>query len=342
GDLHVVETDDRHGRRVVEGRRAVRLPRPCSDPAVLRGALRTWQTRWVPCRRRAPPSAGPGLPQRVCWFTLNPAATHRVEHSNCRWSAGGGEAPLDSLRPVETHPLREGVGRLELVPARLQAVVDHLGQESPAPEADLDLGVARQDRLRHAERAVGEHESTRRPLGVARGAARRCERVEPASARCRNALHSLARGRAMVTVDAGGGAQPGQQCYGEQEDEPLGERGQLLSFRTFKRRPSSSSCSIGTSDGAPLMGSTPAWFFGNAITSLRLGSRASTIVIRSMPNAMPPIGGAPIARASSRNPNFACCASRDSSRRSKTFACSSGPWIPNEPPPSSFPFTTTS
>ncbi len=97
-----------------------------------------------------------------------------------------------------------------------------------------------------------------------------------------------------------------------------------------------------TSDGAPLIGSSPAWFFGNAITSRRFGSPASTIVIRSIPSAMPPCGGAPIASASSRKPNFSRCSSSDSASSSNTFAWRSGSWIRNEPPPSSLPFTIRS
>src|SRR6185436_12943806 len=59
------------------------------------------------------------------------------------------------------------------------------------------------------------------------------------------------------------------------------------------RRPSSASCASVIGDGAPLIGSTPAWFLGNAITSRKFGSPARTIVSRSMPSAMPPCGGAP-------------------------------------------------
>ena len=46
--------------------------------------------------------------------------------------------------------------------------------------------------------------------------------------------------------------------------------------------------------GAPLIGSRPAWFFGNAMTSRRFGSPASTMTVRSIPSAMPPCGGAPM------------------------------------------------
>ena len=116
-------------------------------------------------------------------------------------------------------------------------------------------------------------------------------------------------------------------------------------LRVSARRPGSlapSSCSSGTSDGAPLIGSTPAWFFGKAITSRRFGSRASTIVIRSIPSAIPPCGGAPIASASSRKPNFARCSSAPRPSRSKTFAWMSGSWILKQPPPSSLPFTIRS
>ena len=63
-------------------------------------------------------------------------------------------------------------------------------------------------------------------------------------------------------------------------------------------------------------------------------------VIRSMPSAMPPCGGAPMParRAGSRTWPAAPRASMPS--RSKTRACRSGSWILNDPPPSSLPLTT--
>src|SRR5262249_37222673 len=106
--------------------------------------------------------------------------------------------------------------------------------------------------------------------------------------------------------------------------------------------PSSATSSGGTSDGAPLIGSTPAWLFGNPIVSRRFDSPARTIIMRSIPNAMPPCGGAPIARASSRKPNFTRCSSGERFRTSKTRCWSSASWIRNEPPPSSFPLPTRS
>ena len=54
-----------------------------------------------------------------------------------------------------------------------------------------------------------------------------------------------------------------------------------------------------------------------------------------MPEAMPPWGGAPIASASSRKPNFDRCSAGEIRSRSKTLACSSGSWMRNEPPASS-------
>ena len=81
-------------------------------------------------------------------------------------------------------------------------------------------------------------------------------------------------------------------------------RGATAASFAEPRRPSSSSWACSTSVGAPDIGSTPAWFFGNAIASRRFGSPASIIAMRSIPNAIPPCGGAPIASASSRKPNF--------------------------------------
>ena len=62
---------------------------------------------------------------------------------------------------------------------------------------------------------------------------------------------------------------------------------------TVSLTPSSASCAASTAAGAPVSGSDPLAVFGNAITS-RIDSRPARIAtIRSMPNAMPPCGGAP-------------------------------------------------
>src|SRR5204862_6422 len=58
--------------------------------------------------------------------------------------------------------------------------------------------------------------------------------------------------------------------------------------------PSSSSCSCSTGVGAPDIGSTPAWFFGNASVSRMNGSSSSAIERRSIPDAIPPGRGAPL------------------------------------------------
>ena len=60
--------------------------------------------------------------------------------------------------------------------------------------------------------------------------------------------------------------------------------------------------------------------------------------MRSIPNAIPPCGGAPIASASSRKPNFSRCCSGVRSSSANTRACRSASWIRNDPPPSSLPF----
>ena len=59
--------------------------------------------------------------------------------------------------------------------------------------------------------------------------------------------------------------------------------------------------------------------------SRMLGSPARTIISRSMPDAIPPCGGAPMRSASRRKPNLRHrCSSRLIARRSKIFSWSSG------------------
>ncbi len=48
-----------------------------------------------------------------------------------------------------------------------------------------------------------------------------------------------------------------------------------------------------TSEGAPIIKSTPAAFLGNAITSRMLSSPQASATMRSKPKAIPPCGGAP-------------------------------------------------
>ena len=68
----------------------------------------------------------------------------------------------------------------------------------------------------------------------------------------------------------------------------------------------------------------------------------SSMTIRSQPNAMPPCGGAPYWKASSRKPNFSCACSWLSPITRKTRSWTSRRWIRIDPPPISFPLQTMS
>ena len=57
--------------------------------------------------------------------------------------------------------------------------------------------------------------------------------------------------------------------------------------------PSSLSWRASTGAGAPVSGSAPLAAFGKAITSRIDDAPASSATMRSMPNAIPPCGGAP-------------------------------------------------
>ena len=60
-----------------------------------------------------------------------------------------------------------------------------------------------------------------------------------------------------------------------------------------------------TGVGASVRGHVPFWVLGNAMTSRMESTPARMATIRSSPNAMPPIGGAPYSSASRRKPNLA-------------------------------------
>ena len=59
-------------------------------------------------------------------------------------------------------------------------------------------------------------------------------------------------------------------------------------FGSRRRNPSSRSGSSSTTVGAPVIGSRPAWFFGNACVSRITGSARSAMSSRSIPEAIPP------------------------------------------------------
>ena len=64
--------------------------------------------------------------------------------------------------------------------------------------------------------------------------------------------------------------------------------------------------------------------------------------MRSQPIAMPPCGGAPYWKASSRKPNFSCACSAVMPIIAKTRSCTSRRWIRIDPPPISLPLQTMS
>ena len=176
--------------------------------------------------------------------------------------------------------------------------------------------------------------------GVGATAGRACERQTASS----TAPQDPAARRAIATITAGrrsaypaptpsrirkpaSSANLGAKARGMRRSLDSGPSGRTLHARCV-RRPlfdhgldarARAAVSPAPPMGAPVIGSTPAWFLGNATMSRRFGSPASTITIRSIPNANPPCGGAPIPSASSRKPNFARCSSALSARTSKTL-----------------------
>src|SRR5207342_925705 len=108
-------------------------------------------------------------------------------------------------------------------------------------------------------------------LRVHAGLARRGERLVPSAPRGdrarrrRNGLRSL-------TLDDRDRDQPREQRDGGEGQQALDDApAQPGSSAATTASPSSSSCADVIALGAPDIGSRPAWFFGNAITSLRFG-----------------------------------------------------------------------
>ena len=106
--------------------------------------------------------------------------------------------------------------------------------------------------------------------------------------------------------------------------------------------PASLRCCAVIGVGAPVSGSWPEAALGKAMTSRMLSRPVSSMSRRSQPNAMPPCGGGPKRRASSRKPNCEVASSRDRPMTSNTRCCMSGRWIRMEPPPISVPLQTMS
>src|SRR5438445_509639 len=95
-------------------------------------------------------------------------------------------------------------------------------------------------------------------------------------------------------------------------------------------------------DGASVIRHAARCVFGNAMTSRMESAPARSITSRSNPMAMPPCGGAPNDRASSRKPNRACASVSDMPSSANTRCWTSGWWIRMLPPPSSVPLSTRS
>src|SRR5882672_5075309 len=123
--------------------------------------------------------------------------------------------------------------------------------------------------------------------------------------------------------------------------EPVGLH--AFGFSALRRRMCSSrNCFSSTGDGACVSKSCARCVLGKAMTSRIDSAPAIMATMRSSPKAIPPCGGAPYCRASSRNPNlcFASSGPIDSARN--TFDCTSSRWMRTEPPPISEPFSTMS
>src|SRR5215510_11325248 len=136
----------------------------------------------------------------------------------------------------------------------------------------------------------------------------------------------------------------GAQCrLRETHDEPVarGFAGYVLGG-SRSRMCSSRSCRSSTGAGACVSRSCARCVFGNAMTSRIDSAPAISAARRSRPNAIPPCGGAPYLRASSRNPNFCRASASPIASARKTCSWTSARWIRTEPPPISQPFSTTS
>src|SRR5262249_40080267 len=102
-------------------------------PADVLRPLRTWHCQVGAMRGVGNAYPRHRLPSRVCWFTFEPEATHRVERANPSSLAArvGREPPLDLLRPLQAEDLRESLGDLQLPRAPLPSAAP------PAPASCL-------------------------------------------------------------------------------------------------------------------------------------------------------------------------------------------------------------
>ena len=94
--------------------------------------------------------------------------------------------------------------------------------------------------------------------------------------------------------------------------------------------------------GLPHIRSAPLWVLGNAMTSRIDDAPARSMQVRSQPIAMPPCGGGPKAKASSRNPNLSRASVSLIPSNAKTRSWTLAWWIRIEPPPISLPLQTMS
>ena len=76
--------------------------------------------------------------------------------------------------------------------------------------------------------------------------------------------------------------------------------------------------------GASVRGQWAVWVLGKAITSRMDSAPASSITMRSSPNAIPPCGGHPYWSDSSRKPNFSTASSSPIPSTRNAACCISG------------------
>jgi catechol 2,3-dioxygenase-like lactoylglutathione lyase family enzyme len=152
------------------------LPRPTPDANLVSqvGALPAFDTV----------SAGRRLPVEVCWFYMDGAgrAQGRARPTLARI------APTDGLRVRDAELRGEGWCELELGLGRGGTARDHLRERFPATVRDVDLRVARQHRVSHAEAGRADAVSARPVQVLSRERRPVCggKRLEPTSVRCRD------------------------------------------------------------------------------------------------------------------------------------------------------------
>src|SRR3954468_22845862 len=127
-------------------------------------------------------------------------------------------------------------------------------------------------------------------------------RVREWSARLDESERAARLGRKLLEAYFGAARsrEPEEGESGEREAQVLGASGST----SRNLRPSSSSCYSSTGLGARTSRSCAHCVLGKAITSGMESAPAMSATMRSRPKAMPPCGGAPYWRLSSRKPNL--------------------------------------